>query len=425
MSLLLVHLSDIHIRSNLDPILKKGEAIAKALNERVAKAKLIVIVISGDIAYSGNRKEYQAAKSFLEGIRKYIKSEARCDVEFLICPGNHDCDFNTNNESRKNNIIGVQSGGSVDESVIKSCTRIQDEFFKFRDGLETWKSPSTDRLWRTASAVVSGKTILFDSLNVAWVSNLKEDKNLFFPVERYKHEVLTQTADIRFIAFHHPFNWFSNPTYRPFRKLLRRVGSVLISGHEHEGNVGQLEDTESGQSVYIEGRVLQESSGDLAGTGFFILDVDLDAMTFTHIGFDYAGDYYRPQANSRTWTMPESKSGRLAPSTEFRRLLDDAGAISHPETASPISLQDIYVYPDLCKVHERAKAREFLDAKLLKDPKNTREGVVLQCDERTGGTSLLYQLFLAYLDQGFAPILIRGSDIKRSNNGHIDGLADC
>ena len=422
MSLLLVHLSDIHIRSDSDLILKKGEAIAKALNEHVAKAKLIVIVVSGDIAFSGSKKEYQAARSFFEGIRKYIRKEARCDVEFLICPGNHDCDFSINNQSRKNNIIGVQASGSVDDSVIKSCTRIQEEFFKFRDGLETWKSPSTDRLWRTVSVVVGGKTLVFDSLNVAWVSNLKEDKNLFFPVQRYRDKILSQTADIRFIAFHHPFNWFSNPTYRPFRKLLREAGSVLISGHEHEGNIGQLEDTESGQSIYIEGRVLQEGSADLSGTGFFILNVDLDAMQFTHVGFEYAGDHYRPEANSRTWVMPEGKSGRLAPSTDFRRLLDDAGAISHPETASPISLQDIYVYPDLCRVHERGKVRNFLDSKLLKNPKNTRDGVILQCDERTGSTSLLYQLFLAYLDQGFAPILIRGKDIKRPNNGHIDGL---
>jgi hypothetical protein len=424
MSLLLVHLSDIHIKGDLDPILKKGEAIANALNGRVAKARLIVIVVSGDIAFSGAKKEYQAAKAFLEGIRKRIKKEARCEVEFLICPGNHDCDFTANNESRKNNITGVQASGNVDESVMKSCTRIQDEFFRFRDGLETWKHPSGDRLWRTVSTVVDGKTVVFDALNVAWVSNLKEDKNLFFPVGRYQERVLAQASDIRFITFHHPLNWFASSIYRPFRKLLREAGSVLISGHEHEGNVGQLDDTESGESVYIEGRVLQEESGNLSGTGFFVLDADLAAMTFTHVGFEYAGDIYRPQAGSRTWQMPSGKSGRLAPSAAFRRTLEDAGAISHPEAASVITLQDIYVYPDLRKVHERGKTKEFIDAKLLQSPNETRDGVLLKCDERTGSTSLLYQLFTAYLDQGFAPIFIRGSDIKRSVMGHIDDLIE-
>jgi len=424
MSLLLVHLSDIHIKGDSDPILKKGEAIANALNARVAKANLIVIIVSGDIAFSGAKKEYLAAKGFLEGIRKRIKKEARCEVEFLICPGNHDCDFTANNQSRRNNIAGVQATGGVDESVIKSCTRIQDEFFRFRDGIETWKQPGGDRLWRTVSTVVDGKTVVLDALNVAWVSNLKEDKNLFFPVERYQDKVLTQTSDVRLIAFHHPFNWFAPSMYRSFRKLLREAGSVLISGHEHEGNVGQIDETESGKSLYIEGRVLQEGSGNLTGTGFFVLDMDLNAMTFTHVGFEWNGDIYRPQTDSRVWDMPTKKSGRLSPSVSFRRALEDAGAISHPDAAAPITLQDIYVYPDLRKVHERGKTKEFIDAKLLQNPKETRGGVVLKCDERTGSTSLLYQLFVAYLDQGFAPILIRGADIKRSTIGHIDDLVD-
>lgn len=424
MSLLIVHLSDIHIKSEADPILKKGAAIANALNGRAANAELIVIIVSGDIANSGARKEYAAAATLFEEIRRRLRKEARCDVEFLICPGNHDCDFTTNNQSRRNNITAVQTTGGVDDSVIKSCTRIQEEFFRFRDRLETWRQCTGDRLWRTATVEVAGKVLIFDALNVAWCSNLKEDKNLFFPVERYQEAVLLQNADIRFITFHHPLNWFAQSNYRPFRKFLRENGSVLISGHEHQGNVGQLDETEAGKSTYIEGRVLQEGSGNLIGTGFFALEVDLGAMTFTHVGFEFRTDTYHPEAGGRVWHMPSAKSGRLAPSNDFRRTLEDAGAIIHPEAGSPITLQDIYVYPDLRKVHEHGKTRKFIDAKLLTNPNETRHGVILKSDERTGSTSLLYQLFNSYIEQNFAPILLRGSDIKRSAKGHIDDLIE-
>ncbi|WP_433852583.1 metallophosphoesterase [Stenotrophomonas nitritireducens] len=422
MSLLLVHLSDIHIKTDSDPILKRGDAIAAALNPYLPSASLIVIVVSGDVAFSGAKKQYAAAKKFFDGIRKAVRKEARCDVEFLICPGNHDCDFEKNNQSRKNNILGVQGGGGVDDSVIKSCTRIQDEFFRFRDSLETWKSPAGDRLWRTVSVEAEGRKIVFDALNVSWVSNIKEDKNLFFPFSRYQDQVLEESSDIRFIAFHHPLNWFSSSIYRPFRKFLRDVGSVLISGHEHEGNVGQLDETESGKSIYVEGRVLQEGSSDLSGTGFFILEVDLQEMVVRHSGFEYFADLYRPQEGGRTWQMPSGKSGKLAVSPDFRRLLEDAGAISHPDATSQITLQDIYVYPDLRKVHERGKTRKFVDSKILLSPSETRDGVILKADERTGSTSLLYQLFMSYLEQGFVPILIRGNEIKRASSGHIDDL---
>ncbi|MDC8016273.1 metallophosphoesterase [Tahibacter soli] len=423
MSLMLIHLSDIHIKGASDPILKKADAIANSLNGYVPKASHIVIVISGDVAFSGSKSEYALAKSFLGALRNRIRKESRCEVDFLVCPGNHDCNFQANNESRNNNIAALQQTGAVDDSVIKSCTRIQEEFFKFRESLESWKSPSGDRLWRTVSIEIKNKKIIFDALNVAWVSKIKEDKNLHFPVDRYRDSVSSQSSDVRIIVFHHPLNWFNQAGYRDFRKFLRETGSILISGHEHEGNVGSIDETESGKSVYVEGCVLQEGL-DLRGTGFFLLELDLDSMNLSHLRFEYAGDSYRPLTPPKVWDLPSVRTGRLEPSADFRRKLQDAGAISHPDTTSPLTLQDIFVYPDLRKVNERGKTSEFINSKALRQPAETRKGVILKCDERTGSSSLLYQLFLSYLDQGFAPLLIRGSNIQRATSKHVDELID-
>ncbi|WP_312682822.1 metallophosphoesterase [Stenotrophomonas chelatiphaga] len=422
MSVLMIHLSDIHIRSDRDAILKKGEAIASSLYSSVATASLIVIVVSGDVAFSGTKKQYLAARLFLEEIKKRLKKEARCDVQILVCPGNHDCDFTTNNGSRKNNIASVQASGDVDDSVINACTRIQNEFFKFRDEIETWKDFDGDRLWRTYRIDAEGKKIVFDALNVAWVSNLREDKNLFFPVERYREKTSAEASDARVIVFHHPLNWFSQSSYRPFRKHLRELGSILVSGHEHEGNVGQIDESETGTSLYIEGKVLQHSPTDLSNTGFYVVELDLGDMVFTATEFSYAGDGYKRDANSRAWKMPSPKNGVPTLAADFRRVIEDAGAISHPDISVPVSLQDIYVYPHLRKVHERGKTSKFSDAKVLLAPDSTRGGVILKSDERTGSTSLLYQLFLGYLDKGFAPVLLNGADIKRSKPSHIDSL---
>lgn len=424
MSLLILHLSDIHIRAASDPILKRADLIARTLNEHLATASLVVIIVSGDIAFSGSKKEYQLAKPFLEDLRKRIRKEARCDVEFVICPGNHDCDFTTNNSSRENNISAMQGGGSVDQSVINSCTRIQDEFFRFRDALETWKNTSGDKLWRTHTITIEGKRVVFDSLNVSWVSKKKEDKNLFFPVENYRSTAEGTKSDVRFITFHHPLNWFAAANYRPFRRLLRSNGSVLLSGHEHEGNVGALDESESGQSIYVEALVLQEGT-NLESTGFSILHVDLAEMELTHHRLNYNKDEYSEDASgARRIKIPSANSEMLAVQPDFRRMLDDAGAISRPESPVPLTLQDIYVFPDLRKLHQRTRSRKFLDSRILLQPVNTEGGVILECEERLGSTSLLYQIYSAYLNQGFAPVLLRGSDIKRKDTGHLDSLID-
>lgn len=423
MSLVLLHLTDIHIRGGSAPILRNANAIAASVNGTLADAELVVVMVSGDVAFSGAQEQYAAATDFFNELRDRLSAEARCPIEFLVCPGNHDCDFTQNSQSRKNNILGIQSGGQVDESVIAECTRIQDEFFKFRDGLETWPEVEGDRLWRTVSATVSGKKVVLDALNVSWISNIREDQDLYFPVGRYESTVLSTPSDVRVVMFHHPLNWFSANTYRLFRKTVREAGSVVLTGHEHVGNVGSISDTESGSSVYVEGKVLQEGSGNLTDTGFYVLHVDLEHMKFTHTEFSYRAQCYEP-VSTQEWGVPSARSGQITPSPAFMRVLADPGAIIHPGVPAGLTLQDIYVYPDLRKVHSRRQTGEFNDSQILKKPSSIKGGVILKCDERTGSTSLLYQLFESYLTQGFAPLIIRGSDIKRANLGHLREIVD-
>ncbi|MEX5452602.1 metallophosphoesterase, partial [Stutzerimonas stutzeri] len=101
MSAILLHLSDIHIRSDKDKILQYSNAISATLNKYLDKSSTLFIIVSGDIAFSGKKSQYSAAEKFLNEIKRNIYDEYAIEIEFIIAPGNHDCDFELNNSARK------------------------------------------------------------------------------------------------------------------------------------------------------------------------------------------------------------------------------------------------------------------------------------------------------------------------------------
>jgi 3',5'-cyclic AMP phosphodiesterase CpdA len=91
----ILHISDLHIRVDnnfdrsvvLDPLIKR---IGDDLKDPKSSLKPEIIVVTGDIAYSGQKDEYTLAKILFDDLLK--KLEISNDRLFIV-PGNHDVDF--------------------------------------------------------------------------------------------------------------------------------------------------------------------------------------------------------------------------------------------------------------------------------------------------------------------------------------------
>ena len=57
MKILLLHLSDIHFKTRTDTVLSQARFIAATAISRIHSAEAVFVVVSGDIAYSGNREQ--------------------------------------------------------------------------------------------------------------------------------------------------------------------------------------------------------------------------------------------------------------------------------------------------------------------------------------------------------------------------------
>lgn len=223
---MLVHLTDIHFdHANPNPVVAKARAIAEACCAHLPGIDKFVFIVSGDVAQSGKRLQYEQASEFLREIESCLKAEGVPEIAYVIAPGNHDCDFDIDSKVRNGSVLLIESEGAtaVDDSTIEACTSIQRDYFDF---LANFEGPgwAGDKLLRHRSIRLGEHSITFETLNIYWVSSKRESPGkLYFPYQRYPE---APAADVNVVVMHHPFNWFHQSVYRDFRKFVRSRATI-------------------------------------------------------------------------------------------------------------------------------------------------------------------------------------------------------
>ena len=106
MKLAIVHLSDIHFRSQSDLCFRRREKFSNTILFARAPEEQLVFVISGDIANKGAKNEYETAYEFFSPI--FITLGITPNNVVLI-PGNHDCNFDKIGDLRPRLLTEVES----------------------------------------------------------------------------------------------------------------------------------------------------------------------------------------------------------------------------------------------------------------------------------------------------------------------------
>lgn len=426
MTAVVLHLSDIHVRSSKDLILSKGHSIAACTFADLPEASIVFVVVSGDVAYSGKKEEYEAATLLFQDIKESIAVETDSPIHFVFVPGNHDCDFSKGGKPRILTLNAVRDDPTqLDDDVIEMGTSTQSEFRKFAEKFHTTnETRAGDMLWTSHRFTVEGKEIVFDGINVAWCSNLKEEPGaLIFPVDRYT-KLQNEIVDLRISVFHQPLNWFHQNNYHTFRRFIRQLSNVVMSGHEHVGGAGEDLHTDSGHSAYVEGCVLQGEQ-NLSDSSFNVVVFNLSDGTYKSSRYLWKSTDHYSLTEEGTWgdfrDLPRKTINRFAIASEFEILLADPGGAFQIK-GSPIALHELYVYPDVQEAGavETRGGKRISSSTIFHDVSRLEGGVLLTGEEKAGTTSLLYMLFRHFHDRGLVPIYLRGSDIKGSNDKEIN-----
>jgi hypothetical protein len=419
--LLVVHLSDIHIRTSTDEILQRTEQIAQSTFATLPQVDRVLIVASGDIAWSGTAVQYALAAEFISTLVSHLRRETPgTPIDVAVCPGNHDCNLERHDEVRAAVITAIRANPKppLPATLIASSTAVQDEFFQFRDSVSTLPlEPSASRLSWRHKLIVGGKLVTVRCLNVAWMSVLKEKEGtLVFPDSEIE-PLSVASKGLVLTVLHHPFNWFTQASYRPFRTAVRNESHLVFSGHEHSQNVGEVQDTTSSPSVFVEGGVLHESTSDASTFNIALLDLRDDQ--YSVIAYAWDGSKYNPDLAPSNWgslrPLPEKGKQRFPILTEFSSRLDDPGATFSHSAKKELSMSDIFVWPEIKFSEDSAIIKRQVNASHFEAIENIGKGAFIRGEEKTGKTTLLLQYFRSFHARGYLPLYVRGNWIQRQS----------
>lgn len=418
MKLAILHLSDIHIRDLANPALSRGRQIASTMSPLLPEVDAAVVVVTGDIAFSGVAEQYKLAEGWLLETTQAIQENFSGDLKLIVVPGNHDGRFKDSSQARDTVIDRILQKGEqvIDQSVVSLCTDPQDDYFKFEQRVMPYAAG--DELWKEVKIEIQGKTVAFSCVNASWMSNVPETPGkLMFPIGRY-HDEMTAPADVKVVVMHHPLNWYGQSSYHAFRDACRAHFQIVMSGHEHTGSTYTVDDSQHGRCLMLEAPALVPH-GMEGPSGFSVLCLDTDHQRVSQVMFAWNGKMYAPEKGLPIWDsfmdLPQKRSDGFEPTSSIMSQLEDVGAtFTHPNVER-ICMSHIFVYPYLHDLDTDSLTTEPVRSDILISQLDTLQRIIIRGEEQYGKTTLLHRLFSRYFEAGFIPLIVSGKDLHGSS----------
>ncbi|WP_413203577.1 tetratricopeptide repeat protein [Rhodospirillum sp. A1_3_36] len=264
-SIRILHISDLHARAATSWRDRRvlGDAWEKNLAQIMEDGPPDLVCFTGDIAQSGQEKDYETASVFLDhllGITKLPK-----DRLFLV-PGNHDVDRSKEEAAfkkfRSKDYLSLSSDalGSwlYDERAPRGCTQEDLEaVLRRRDGYHAWL-----KAWGVSHCLHGGSDtrpgyrhsltlpgfpmpLHIIGLDTAWLAGDDNDNGKLYVTTE---QVGTLSSDgagnplggFRLALAHHPLDWLADQM--DVKRLLADRVDLLLCGHVHDADIGQTLD---------------------------------------------------------------------------------------------------------------------------------------------------------------------------------------
>ena len=233
----ILHLSDIHVQISRHSVVSTyAEAIADAVHASLpTDVHTLFIAVTGDVAWSGQDEEYSIAARFFEVLEGHIRTHCpHVTCHWIIVPGNHDADFETEYPVRDQLLTTLSAAAQVKPEIAAECLKPFRAFYEMQSRFISTGTPtsSASRIAVLQDFTVDGQTITFCSINSAWMAQKKEAQGkLCLPVGEIS-ELLTKRAasNLCICLFHHPLNWFEATNARVLRTALEQGCDMVLTG---------------------------------------------------------------------------------------------------------------------------------------------------------------------------------------------------
>ncbi|HLP46096.1 MAG TPA: AAA family ATPase [Candidatus Kapabacteria bacterium] len=237
----ILHLSDIHFKKNKD---EESKMFRQTVWQRLIDAVIThtkehgnpdFVVITGDIAFSGKKHEYDDALVFLEKLKSALPKE----TEFLTVPGNHDVDRSQVSALFSlHQLVHLGKTDQLLESPKDIESFINNKFKSYRDFIlelnpSLYAAPG-DYFWVKN---FKDKNVSFLGLNSAWASEGDDDRfniALGYPQVTAALDKSKEFSNRVFLMHHPTFEWLKD--LERGRGELFKNCRLLLHGHTHSNH---------------------------------------------------------------------------------------------------------------------------------------------------------------------------------------------
>lgn len=220
--------------------------LAKAVEKLAREQAFDMLIITGDISYSGKKQEFDLAETFIEE----VLVKARCDQRHVfVVPGNHDVDrskisqpemglfYTFNNESKLNEILSYEPAR---ENIMKKLA----EYEQFGKRLLPAGLPiGPYGEYASRCTVTKGAleyTLGIVGLNSAFFSSAARDEDkgrlaIGLSQIQFCLSKLSEETDFVLTLVHHPFTAIHDCDESSMN-VIKRVSDIVAFGHRHKPN---------------------------------------------------------------------------------------------------------------------------------------------------------------------------------------------
>ena len=247
-----LHLSDIHFSGendasqfDLDQQIRRALIVDLAIRPDSC-AQYDALLITGDIAYSGKKKEYEDAEKFLGEVYDNTRLSMK---DTYVVPGNHDVDRDyvqptfplwASHEEIRRKADPIHWRETIQTQLQKDPSQLLlSPFHAYNDFAQRCgcNTTATELAWNLLfpDALEFGFKVRLRGLNSALISD-EADAPFKLLVSEFQTATLCDSpGEVNLVMSHHPPDWLMDKA--ELRQALRRFAPVTLFGHEHSVRV--------------------------------------------------------------------------------------------------------------------------------------------------------------------------------------------
>ena len=396
MRILFLHISDMHLKG------EKGFnefQLKKLVDASLSCGKIdyAIIIISGDLAQSGKKQEYDAVQLCINKILSDYKTKYhnKLNIKVYFVPGNHD-----NNYPSKEKILSSKKLQNIRkkntyENYINDQISMQEDFMKFAQSYECFID---SKIYSQRIIDFNNFKIEINMINTGIFSSLEEDKGLhYIPQSCINDYIKPSGADFIITIMHHAPDWYTDEIKNRFEEAIYKKSSIVFLGHEHKTSDKKISFGHIDCAIIQAGGELCEHD-NWTRSAFFTGVLDTCTRSYTQTEFkwnDKQSQYENCSEQTETlpWKPSIERQIKILPEFEQKLLTDN----KHPNLST--NLQNYYVFP---RIQEEDTSRnlhnEYIDEESFIREILKKKKVIIYGMPNIGKTTLLKRLFLKLRD---------------------------